>query len=392
MPSAAPSLRPQRFGTAGCRAAGVSPLAVALLAALAGCAAPGEPTPRRPVVPEAVHDLSARQLGDAVVLRFTVPTDSTLQEPLATPPTVEIYRAISAPGAAPAPTQQPRLADTIPGELLDTYVTDGGFQFSDPLDPAELARAAGESITYTVRTLVSGRHLSAESNAVSLRAYPAPAAPAGLGATLTQQAIDLTWTPPQPASAPSVPSPASYRIYRAELEPSGAAAASAHPDQEALRAPLVLLGTTAMPGFRDANFAFGRVYLYLVRSVAQFGSAAVESANSNAVVVSAKDVFPPAAPQALEAVVAPATAQAAAYVDLTWAFNTEPDLAGYNVFRSEQPGAPGQKLNPQLLRSPSFQDTGVTPGHRYFYRVQAVDQAGNESPFSAGVAAEVPAP
>jgi hypothetical protein len=271
-------------------------------------------------------------------------------------------------------------------------VANGSVAFPDPLDPAELAQQPGERIVYTVRTLVLARHLSASSNAASLSVYPAPAAVGGLRATLTQQAIDLAWTPPPPALAgTSSPPASSYRVYRADLAPALVAAATAQPVQAALRAPLALLGQTAAPGYRDANFEFGRAYLYVVRSVAQFGASAVESADSNAVVVSAKDVFPPAAPQALEAVVVPATAQAAVYIDLTWAFNSEPDLAGYDVYRSEQPGAPGQQINGQLLLTPSFRDMSVAPGHRYVYRVRAVDRAGNQSLFSTAVAAEVPA-
>ena len=41
---------------------------VSCFSAVVGCAAPGEPQPRRPLVPEAVRDLTARQSGDGVVL------------------------------------------------------------------------------------------------------------------------------------------------------------------------------------------------------------------------------------------------------------------------------------------------------------------------------------
>ena len=48
-----------------------------LVATLTGCAVPGEPTVRHRFVPESVHDLAAHQQGDAVVLRFTLPGNST---------------------------------------------------------------------------------------------------------------------------------------------------------------------------------------------------------------------------------------------------------------------------------------------------------------------------
>jgi hypothetical protein len=396
MPAASHSPRPSRASrllSAGGRtpSPGIPwPLAAAFFAALLGCAAPGEPTPRQPVVPRAVRDLAAQQQGDAVVLRFTLPTDSTRGEPLAAPPAVEIYRAAAPPGPTSA-NGKPRLVDTIPAEMLDAYVKNGRVEFPDPLDPAMLAQEPGEQMLYTVRTRVSSRHASAVSNTSRLHVYPAPPAVRDLRATLTQQAIDLSWTPPQPPAALPGSAVAAYRVFRAEIEPSAAAAAVANPNQAALRAPLAQLTQTATSGYHDTHFEFGHTYLYIVRSVAQFGSASVESANSNPVVIPAKDIFPPAAPQALEAVIVPATAETPVYVSLTWAFNTEPDLAGYAVYRSEQPGEAGERLNSRLLPAPSFRDTSAEPGHRYFYRVQAEDRAGNQSPFSAPVAVELPA-
>ena len=67
-------------------------LAVAFGAFLFGCASPELPTPRHPIVPVPVIDLSARQTGDTVVLTFTMPTTSTDQQPLTDTPSIEIYR------------------------------------------------------------------------------------------------------------------------------------------------------------------------------------------------------------------------------------------------------------------------------------------------------------
>ena len=127
-----------------------------------------------------------------------------------------------------------------------------------------------------------------------------------------------------------------------------------------------------------------------MRSLAQSGSGAAESADSNVLAVPAKDVFPPAAPQTLVAVFVPAEAGAAAYVELTWSINTEPDLAGYAVYRSEQEEAPGERLNPELLPVPAFRDLSIVVGQRYYYHVRAVDRAGNESSPSAAVGVNVP--
>jgi fibronectin type 3 domain-containing protein len=69
--------------------------------------------------------------------------------------------------------------------------------------------------------------------------------------------------------------------------------------------------------------------------------------------------------------------------------NSETDLAGYRVYRSEQQDDKGQLLIPDLLLSPAYRDTSVRPEHTYWYRVTAVDRAGNESAPSAPVAADV---
>jgi fibronectin type 3 domain-containing protein len=127
-----------------------------------------------------------------------------------------------------------------------------------------------------------------------------------------------------------------------------------------------------------------------VRSVAQYPDLQIESLDSSPITVSPLDTFPPSAPQGLVVVLVPAQGAAPAYLDLSWSISAENDIAGYNIYRSEQEGAPGQKQNPDLLRTPAFRDMNVKPGHRYFYIVTAVDRAGNESPASAAAPGEVP--
>jgi bacillopeptidase F len=79
-------------------------------------------------------------------------------------------------------------------------------------------------------------------------------------------------------------------------------------------------------------------------------------------------------------------------IELSWSISLETDLAGYRVYRSEQEGARGQLLNPDLLPTPAFRDTSVQPGHRYWYAVTAVDFAGNESAPGAPGAIDVTQP
>jgi fibronectin type 3 domain-containing protein len=117
----------------------------------------------------------------------------------------------------------------------------------------------------------------------------------------------------------------------------------------------------------------------------------LESADSNVLVVMPKDVFPPAAPLGLVVAVVLTQGGTPAHLELSWAISPETDVAGYNIYRSEQAGAPGTRLNNELLLAPAFSDMNIQPGRRYFYSVTAVDRSGNESPKSAVVSGGVPA-
>ncbi len=77
------------------------------------------------------------------------------------------------------------------------------------------------------------------------------------------------------------------------------------------------------------------------------------------------------------------------FIDITWTGNTEPDLAGYNVYRhtgKEQ----AVKINSELVKTPRFADLRVQPGMKYFYSVTAVDLRGNESGKSEETSETVP--
>jgi fibronectin type 3 domain-containing protein len=96
------------------------------------------------------------------------------------------------------------------------------------------------------------------------------------------------------------------------------------------------------------------------------------------------DTFPPRTPTGLAAV--PSTDG----IDLSWEPNTEPDLAGYIVYRrqvsvtGEAIGTP-TRLTSTPTPAPAFSDRTAQPGQSYSYRVTAIDTAGNESPASTEV-------
>jgi len=85
------------------------------------------------------------------------------------------------------------------------------------------------------------------------------------------------------------------------------------------------------------------------------------------------DHVPPAAPAAPTAV--PGTNA----VTLAWAFGSEPDLAGYEVFRAAVSGGPYTKLTTTVLQHPTFVDRTAPVGVPSYYVVRAVDTSLNES-------------
>lgn len=336
----------------------------------------------------AVTDLAARQSGDSVVLTFTLPHESTQREPLSEPPAIEIYRAERAPSAPANAKLAARLVDTIPPEMVNTYESGGRIEFHDAIAADELAQKVGSLMLYTVRTRASKRRASADSNAATLRVYPAPEDPIQVQATVTESAILLSWTE-KPSAIPSGATFSGFRVYRAEIEPAPPGAQ--FPVGIKFKTPVVLLGQVTVNEYRDSNFEFGRTYAYSVLTVVRYGDDSIESPGIlSGRILTPRDTFPPATPQGLLAVVMPSTAGAPAYIELSWNISPETDLAGYYVYRSESSDTPGARIDAELLPSPAFRDTSVSVGKSYFYRVSAVDRAGNESPLSRAVEADVP--
>jgi len=363
---------------------------------LAGCAAPGEPTERKPPVPTAITDLEAHQQGIDVILTFTLPKDTVDHHPLKKTPAVEIYRSFDPPAATTSAAYEPLfLILTIPPAMVANYSEKAHVRVLNSLDASDLAPHVGWTVSYAVRTRASAKKESADSNRASLRVYPAPDPIVDLKTQVTHSGIVLTWTPPQKTIVGSVASIAAYHIYRAEsvqeLQPETPPNASVSPaGVTKLKTPLAPIGESPEPTFQDMQVEFGKTYVYSVRSLAQYSDVALESADSNIVVVTPRDIFPPAAPQNVTVVLVPAQGENPAYLDVSWAINPETDIAGYNVYRSEGDGVPGARQNLVLLLTPAFRDMNALPGHQYVYTATAVDRAGNESSASAPASGRIP--
>lgn len=362
-------------------------LPILFLLVLTGCGAPGDPVPPRRAIPVPISDLAARQLGGSFILTFSLPRKTVDDEAITQTPAIEIYRGFVPPGIPPQKVVT-RMVYSIPGPSVNTYLHGPQIEFIDAIGLDELRAHAEQQLLYVVRTRVTAKKASADSNSVTVRLFPVAEPINDLRGVVTEPAIELSWSAPTFSNLGGTPPKITgYRVYRAEVDD-----VTAVPQDAAnikLKAPLALLEFAPKPGYRDTQIQFGRTYLYSVRSVSSSDSSEVESADSSPVIITPRDIFPPAPPKNLVALFVPLVANRPAHVELSWGISPETDLAGYHVYRSEQEDG-RERLTREALVAPTFRDMSSASGHRYVYYVTAIDRAGNESATSEPVAIEIP--
>jgi hypothetical protein len=380
--------------TATFRISSVGLLAIAIAAAITGCGAPGDPVAPSPPVPIAIADLSAHQVGDGVALNFSLPSKTVRGEHLPQAPAIEILRGELKPDGSPN-LKSFRVIETIPGELAAKYQSDDRTQVVTPIPPTENRASAGFDAVFAVRTRASRKRTSVDSNVVKLHIYPVPTPIGQLQSQLAESAIDLSWQAVTQTAAGDPIAVTEYHVYRGELDPKSYDPQITGPDvlHQKFAAPIAQLDRTNDPRYTDKQFDFGKTYVYIVRSVTTAGKDAttLESSDSDPLILKPADTFPPSVPQGVvaAAVENPESTPPSQEIDLSWSINSEQDLAGYRVYRSEREGEKGPLVTQDLLLSPAYRDTSVAFGHRYWFSVTAVDLSGNESTPAPQVAADV---
>jgi hypothetical protein len=166
-----------------------------------------------------------------------------------------------------------------------------------------------------------------------------------------------------------------YRIYRSEKGSS-----------KRIAVPYLRAVVHTTEGERwsavDLGIEWEKTYLYSVTPVTSVYSkeghliGEFEGDDSALLEITTHDVFPPAVPERLLAIVNRNPEKGS--VDLLWAPNIEKDISGYNVYRREENGQ-SARIALVPISSVSFQDVNVLAAHKYFYCISAVDVRGNES-------------
>lgn len=329
------------------------------------CGSPGPPVPPQLELPRPVSDLHAFRKGNAVRLTWSSPTQTTEHGNLRKRGTVDICRTVAVEletcgtPAAQLPFQ-PLPRDATAEQRAQTY--------TDQLPATSQANSAS-LITYAVSILNSYGRTAGFSNQVQVPAAPTLPPPSNFHAHLTADGVQLSW---DPVAAPQDPTLLRfvYRVFRREQGGGKDAIAGELP-----------VSAEPSPTLTDRSFAWEKTYDYrlTVVTIVTSGKGAeqqIEGDDTTAVQVVAHDVFPPATPTGLQAVFSGPGQKP--FIDLVWGPNTEPDLAGYNVYRREDESE-WRKINSNLVKPPAFRDTDILPGHTYSYSVSAVDLRGNES-------------
>ncbi|HXW16962.1 MAG TPA: hypothetical protein VEJ39_01585, partial [Candidatus Acidoferrales bacterium] len=312
------------------------PALILALVFAAGCAAPSEPVTRHPPIANPITDLSAHQLGSRVFLTFSLPAKTTDRKGITVTPSLEVHWAFLSAGTlattAAAIEKQSASVVRVPSAMVDQYKIEGHVRLPVELKADDVEHHFGAMAAFAVRTKISEKGISDSSNVSITRVYPAAAPISDLAAKVTEKAVELSWTaatlPALPSNAGSASPIVTYRVYRDEKHETQASPATAPP-----QTPSELLAESPSPGYRDTTFEFGHAYIYSVRSLIQYGSTpadSVESGDSNLIVLTPKDIFPPAAPAGLVAIEVPATPDVPAHIELSWAISPETDLSGYN--------------------------------------------------------------
>ncbi|MGH9523014.1 MAG: fibronectin type III domain-containing protein [Terriglobales bacterium] len=346
-------------------------IALGAVVSLAACGTPGAPRPPSLRLPQTVSDLVATRVDSTVTLTWTEPQRTTDGENIrALGPTLICMGVNDFPmthcNEQVADLSQAQYASCAPkvGQAVTCAVTLAkDVQTKNPLGVA----------TYAVEVLNTNGRSAGLSNQVRVPTAITIAAPDTPKAKVSADQITITATGTQHLSQPEG---TEFQFHLFRREQGGQAEIDL-----GVPAQYENAGAGYFLEFVDRTFEWGKTYIYRVVGITTVtlpdgNQQQVQGEPSPEVTVTAHDVFPPAVPTGLQAV-ASGVGQPP-FIDLTWAPNTESDLAGYNVYRHEEGQAP-VKVNAELVKAPAYRDEHVERGHKYVYAVTAVDLRGNES-------------
>ena len=352
---------------------------------LAAWGAPGPPLPPSLELAKPGTDLHGTRKGDKVYLSWTVPTQTMDYQLIRRLGPTRICRTLEVasnqcmavgevqPLAIPKIRHERGQKPQAVGPALQA-------SYTDVLPPDLLQQHPTASANYAVEVLNVHDRSAGLSNQISIPLAPTLPAPTSVEARVTSDGVALTWTGTLAAREFDEINYL-YRIYRRVKGEKTDAIAGEIP-----------VGGSPEGSFVDHGFEWQKNYEYRVAPVTVLSVPGqipiqVEGDDSPPSEVFANDVFPPSVPSGLQAVASGVGQQP--FIDLTWAPNTEADLAGYNIYRRDENGQ-SIKINSEFVKTPAYRDNTVQSGKRYIYSVSAVDLRANESDHSEEASETVP--
>ena len=336
-------------------------LAIVVCGCLAGCGTPGAPQPPSLNLADPVEDLSATRTGNQVLLTWTMPKRNTDKTTIKGNVSVGICRR---EGEGPCSSSLPDQvsAPGMPGSYTDTL-------------PAELASGGPRPIKYFVELRNHKGRSAGFSNAATVLGGEAPARVEGLKTEVRKQGVVLSWSPNGESTAVRLQRRLLTRQTKSQQGPLA-------PAPEAVEQSFLVEADSRAQAM-DKTVRTGESYEYraqrVIRAEGNGKTLELGGAFSDPVDVDVRDVFPPGVPAGLVAVATAGENGGAPAIDLSWQPNTEPDLAGYIVYRRQE-GGEWQRVSPATaVMEPAFHDAQVEAGRVYEYAVSAVDKGGHES-------------
>jgi fibronectin type 3 domain-containing protein len=345
---------------------------------LVNCGKRRPPLPPVERVQQRTELLSGVQRGNQVILSWPAPRRNASDTSVQSIRRIDVYRLAEKPTGPLGLTEEEfATRSTLVGSVTYDEIKSGA-EILYYVDTLELAGQPAR-LRYAVRYVNAAGQRAAFSNFLLLEPAARIAQPPTIITTdkeVGEEAITITWQPPTANIDGSTPvNLLGYNVYRV-MEPESE---TTQPVNDTL-----ISGTQ----YQDRKFKFGETYRYVVRAVSLGTEGGqVESLNSNSVAVSPRDTFRPSAPASITVAAAPGR------LSIFFPANPEPDVVGYNIYRSTDPDLPKDKwskLNAGLLTRTTYQDEKVESGQRYYYYLTAVDSAGNVSPLSDVVSETVP--
>ncbi len=345
------------------------------------CGTPGAPQPPSLQLPRPVENLAAERKGTRVVLSWTQPTQTTDKQNLRHVGVTRICRSID---EFPMATCRDVVKELGPSEMTSQTTGKGSNSkvlYEDLLSAQIMGqhRYAG----YAVEAFNDRNKSAGLSNQVRIPLAPTLPTPTDLKVEVTANGPVLHWTGQSRAQLGNLAQNYEfhYRIYRRSTDQPN----------------YTVVGEAPLDGPRfvaaDPSFEWEKTYVYKITPVTTIPAAAgrsaseIEGDDSAQAQVTVHDVFPPARPTGLQAVYSGVGQKP--FIDLSWAPNTESDLAGYTVYRHEK-DQPPVAISKEPVKAPAFRDDSVQTGHTYYYFVQASDVRGNLSESSQEASESVP--